>query len=295
MRRSAAMRATAVGMVANSFLLVLKAAASGLSDSLTIFSETLNSLADLVAAVAILLCVRWAWKRPDEDHPFGHRRAEPVAGLLVAIFTGILGFEVCRGAVMRLWSGATPAVIGPYPIAALCVTAFAKAGLALFFYRRAEQLRSPAFRATAVDSRNDVLIAAQGLVAVILAQLDYPVLDAVGALLVGLYILYSGHQVGMENINYLMGKAPDRELLDSIQHAAGQTPGVIAVDDVKGHSVGTFVHVELTAHVDGSLATADSHDIAEAARAAIEHLGLVDRAFVHIEPVAVPRAHAPPA
>ena len=77
MLRSMAMRATLVGMGANLALLALKATATSLSDSLTIFSEMLNSLADLVAAFAVLLCVRWAWQTPDEGHPFGHRRAEP--------------------------------------------------------------------------------------------------------------------------------------------------------------------------------------------------------------------------
>ena len=90
------MRATWVAIGANTLLLGLKAGATSLSKSLTIFSETLNSLSDVVSSVVILICVRLAWQNPDEDLPFGHRRAEPIAGLFVAIFTGILGFEVCR-------------------------------------------------------------------------------------------------------------------------------------------------------------------------------------------------------
>ena len=284
MLRSMAMRATLVGMGANFALLVLKGAATGLSDSLTIFSETLNSLADLVAALAVLLCVRWAWQTPDESHPFGHRRAEPVAGLLVAIFTGILGFEVCRTAVLDLWSVSVPKSIGPYPIVALCITAVGKSCMAWYFRRRARQLRSPAFRATAVDCRNDVLIALQGLVAVILAQYEVQVLDTIGALLVGGYILYSAHSVGMENIDYLMGKAPEPELLQEVRSSAEHVPGVLAVDEIKGHYVGTFIHVELTVEVDGAISTIASHKLAEAVRESVEKLDVVDRAFVHIEP-----------
>jgi len=284
MQKSMAIRATLVGMIANALLLVIKAVATGLSDSLTIFSETLNSLSDVVAAFAVLLCVRWAWKSPDETHPFGHRRAEPIAGLLVAIFTGILGFEVCRTAVLKLVTGAGVGQIGTAPIAALVVTAAVKSGMAAYFNRRARQLHSPAFRATAVDCRNDVLIASQGLIAVVVAHLELPVLDTVGALLVGGYILYSGHSIGMENIDYLMGKAPDPELLDDIRRAAAQVPGIMDVDDIRAHYVGTFVHVELTVRVDGSLATVESHWLAEAARQAVEALPMIDRAFVHVEP-----------
>jgi cation diffusion facilitator family transporter len=274
-----------IAMAANFGLFILKAFATSVSESLTIFSETLNSLADLVAATAVLLCVRWAYEQPDESHPFGHRRAEPVAGLLVAIFTGILGFEVCRTAVIRLIWGAEPAEIGVYPIIALCITAVVKTAMASFFSRRAKQLHSPAFRATAVDSRNDVLLACQGLVAVVLASLRLPILDTLAALLVGIYILRQGHAIGMENIDYLMGKAPEPELLQKIRLAAERVPRVREVDEVRGHYVGTFVHVELTARVDGELSTTDSHEVAEAVRRSIENLVMVDRAFVHIEPL----------
>jgi len=278
MSRSVAIRATKVAIGANLFLLALKASATNLSDSLTIFSETLNSLADVVSSVVVLICVRWAWKHPDESHPFGHRRAEPIAGLVVAIFAGILGFEVCKTAVVSLFQGRVPDRIGPYPIVALCITACLKAGLAVYFHRRGRSLDSPALRATAVDCRNDVFVALQGLVAVVVAEFRLPLLDTVAALLVGMYILYCG------NIHYLMGRAPDAALLERIRSAARDVPGVVSVGDVKGHYVGTFVHVELTARVDGDLPTTQSHDVCESVRAAVEAIDAVDRAFIHISP-----------
>lgn len=282
------MRATVVGLLVNSLLLVLKAVSSGLSDSLTIFSETFNSLADVATAAVILLCVRWAWMTPDADHPFGHRRAEPIAGLLAAIFTAILGFEICRTAVINLWQGTLPEHIGWSPVLALCVTAGTKAWMAGYFARRGHVLNSPAFRAAAVDSRNDVLVALQGLLAVVLAEIEIRSLDTVAALIVGVYILHSGYRVGVENVDYLMGKAPDTQTQARIRAAAEGVPGVREVDDVLAHYVGTFVHVELTARVDGALSTRDSHDVAEATRKAVEGIGTVDRAFVHIEPVKAP-------
>jgi cation diffusion facilitator family transporter len=146
-------------------------------------------------------------------------------------------------------------------------------------------LNSPALRATFIDCRNDVLVAGQGLIAVILAQYQLRMLDTVSALIIGLYILYSAYRVGMENIDYLMGKAPARDLLRRIQAAAEQVREVEEVDHVMGHYVGTFVHVELTARVDGLLSTADSHEVAEMTRVAVEAIENVDRAFVHIEPL----------
>ena len=238
MPKTAAIRATWLAIAANAVLLALKASASGLSDSLTIFSETVNSLADVVASVVILLCVRWAWKRPDESHPFGHRRAEPIAGLIVAIFTGILGFEVCQAAALRLYHGELPTRIGPYPILALVITIVVKMWLTAYFRKRANLLNSPALRATAVDCRNDVLVSLQGLIAVAVADYRLPLLDTLAALLVGGYILYSAYRIGMENLDYLMGRAPDPEHLERIRRAADGVPGVRGVSEIKGHYAG---------------------------------------------------------
>lgn len=281
------MRAAIVAVSANAALFAVKAIGAGVSDSLTILSETLNSLADVVSAVVVVICVRWAATDADADHPFGHRRAEPIAGLIVAIFTGILGFEVCRAAAMRLIAHQQPERIGWTPIVALFVAAAAKTLLSVYFSRRSRRLRSPALAAMAVDCRNDVFVSLQGLLAVALARAQTPYLDSVAALLVGAYILYGGHRIGMANIDYLMGRAPERAFLDDIRRAAAAAPHVHEVDDVLAHYVGTFVHVELTIRVEGMLTTRESHDIAEAVRDAVELLPVVDRAFIHVEPANV--------
>jgi len=291
MSTSVAMRAAIVGIGANLLLLVVKGVAAWGSDSLTVFSETMNSLSDSVAAIVILLCVRWAWMSPDTSHPFGHRRAEPIAGLLVAIFTGILGFEACRAGAVSLWQNKLPENIGWYPVAALCLTAFIKAAMAVYFYRRARELGSPALRAAAVDCRNDVLLACQGAAGVLVARYELPLLDTVTGLVVGVYILYSAYRIMMDNIDYLMGKAPDDDVISDIRAAAERASGVLGVENIKGHYVGTFVHVELEVGVDGSLTTTDSHDVAEATREAVEKLDIVNRAFVHISPVPLPPPH----
>ncbi len=279
-----AQRATVVALAANLVLLVVKGSASNLSDSLAIFSETLNSLADVLSAVVVVLCVRWAHKRPDRGHPFGHRRAEPLAGLVVAIFAGILGFEVCKVAVTDLVRSTVPEHIGLYPIGALVFTVALKSIMTVYFHRAGRQADSPALRATAVDCRNDVLISLQGLMAVAVAEYRLPMLDRVAALVVGLYILYSAHRIGMENIDFLMGRAPSADLVDRIRAAAVRAADIDAIVDIRGHFVGTLIHVELTAVVDGQLSTEASHEVAENIRQAVESLGAVDRVFVHIEP-----------
>ena len=83
-------------------LFILKIWFALTSGSIALLSDAFNSLTDLVSSLAIFICVRISSREADEGHPFGHSRAEPVAGIIVAVFAGILGVEIIRSSVQRL-------------------------------------------------------------------------------------------------------------------------------------------------------------------------------------------------
>jgi cation diffusion facilitator family transporter len=264
-------------------LLAVKTLATSFSDSLAIFSETINSLTDVVASIAVVLCVRMGARSADEDHPFGHRRAEPVAGLVVAIFTAIMGWHILQSTIPRFLGTHESVYIGPYPIPALLVTIITKLAMAWYLSRVGRQINSPALRASSVDCRNDVLVGGLALGGV-LAGYRLPLFDSLAAAAVGIYVIYQAFQIGVENFNYLVGKAAEPELRKKIIEAAEKIPGVNRIGEVKAHYVGNFIQVELNATVDGQISTADSHEIAENIRSAVEAIDTVDYAFIHIEP-----------
>jgi len=113
----------------------------------------------------------------------------------------------------------------------------------------------------------------------------HPMIDAVAALCIGIYIFRNAYQIGRENVDYLMGCVPDKELLEAIRQQAADVNKVYDVRDIRAHYVGNFVHVEVEVMLDGELATYESHDVAEAVRRQIEALPAIDRAFVHVEPL----------
>src|SRR5690606_37641991 len=145
-----AVRATLFVIAINVLLLGLKGGASSMSASLTIFSETINSLTDVASSIAILICVHVGRQAADDNHPFGHTRAEPIAGLLTAIFAGIMGWEVLPRPFVALRSGTSQSVdAGPWALPVLLFTLVAKGGLAVYLFRLARHVASPALRASA--------------------------------------------------------------------------------------------------------------------------------------------------
>lgn len=278
-----AFRATLLNILGNAVLFALKLTAGILSGSIALISEALNSLSDVAASIATFVCVKISDKRADEGHPFGHSRAEPIAGLIIAVLAGILGFEVIRASVERLLAAKAPD-IGLFAVAVPLITIAAKAAMSLHFKKAGKLINSPALRATAADSFMDVFVAAAALAGILGAKAGYVFLDPAAGLVISLWIIRAGYKIGVENIDYLMGKSPEPALLGEIRKAALDTAGVKAVNTVRAHFVGNFIHVEIHVEVDKNLSTYDSHEIGKKVEKNVEAVKSIEKTFVHIDP-----------
>lgn len=260
------------------------------SSSQLVLAQAADSLFDLAAGAILAVAVSVSTNPKDENHPFGHRRAEPVGALVAAIFAGVLGFEVVRTAAWTLVSGEFSML---EDTVAHILGAKGLVKLVLFFVisRQLRDSKSPALRATWVDTRNDLLATSSSLVGFALNRAGFLEADSVLAIPIGLYIGWSGLELLRENLRYLMGEAPDEETRERIAERAAGVQGVLRVSKVRAQYLGQKIHVEVTILVEGSLSVTEGHDLALEVRQAIERLDDVDEAFVHVDTEAA-RAHA---
>ena len=278
--------ATWMGIVGNAVLFAAKLVVGLTFNSIAIISDSFNSLTDVVASTIVLISVRSSYEGPDEGHPFGHSRAQPIAGLTVAILTGIVGFEIMAQSFQRLVSGGGIQQ-GLTPVVLLAAVLVIKLGMFLVARRTGRQTRSPALLASATDHRNDVLISAAVILGVGAANLGHPTFDPLAAIAVGAWIIWSGFRIGRDNVKFLMGAAPPPELVDRIRAVAHATEGVRDLNDVFAHYVGTLVQIELHIDVDSRLSIEEAHAIGKKVQRAIEDMEEVSRAFIHIDPLEV--------
>jgi len=271
-------------IVLNSVLFFAKIIVGFISGSLAVLSDAFNSLIDIVASIAIFIAVKVSHQKADEGHPFGHHRAEPLAGIVVAIFAGIVGFEIIREGIQGLFFDKKE-IIGVYAIGVLVFTMLVKLFMAIYFLAEGRKLNSPAIKASGVDSRNDVLVSFVALVGVVLHMNGYYLFDSIAAILIGMFILYSGYDIGKENIDYLMGKAPSKKRIEKIKRIVLKVDGVKGMNDIRAHYVGNFIHIEIHVEVSKRLNTKKSHDIGKKVQDLVEGLPGVDKAFIHIDPV----------
>jgi cation diffusion facilitator family transporter len=273
-----------LGIVGNSVLFAAKIIVGLLFNSIAIISDSFNSLTDTVASTIVLISVRSSHQAPDEDHPFGHKRAQPLAGLVVAILTGIVGFEIIAQSVTRLVNG-EQLEKGLIPIVLVVSVMVIKLGMHLYVRVVAARAGSTALMASAMDHRNDVLVSAAVLIGVVVSNLGFPIFDPLVAIAVGLWIIRAGFEIGRTNIKYLMGEAPPAELVERIRATAKAVDGVLGLNDVFAHYVGTAVEIEVHINVDRTITIEEAHDIGKRVQWAIEDMEEISRAFIHIDPL----------
>ncbi len=284
LRESTRERATRLGLVGNGCLFLLKAWAAWWTGSLAVLSDALNSLTDIFGSITVWICVKVGQKEADANHPFGHGRAEPVAALVIAILAGVIGFEVMKLGAESFLSAdrlARPWVA----VLALSVSLVVKGAMAFYLQREGRRSDSPALLASATDSKNDILVSAVALIGVVGTAYGGAAFDASAAILIGIWIIWTGFRIGMKNIGYLMGQEPERRLVEEIRRTALCIRGVRGVHDLRAHYVGSLIHVELHVEIERDMGAKEAHNIATDVHKAVEGLPLVNEAFIHLDPV----------
>ncbi len=277
-------RATNLSMAANIFLFLIKAAAGIMSNSIAVISDAINSLTDIISSAAIMYSVRISLRKPDEDHQFGHHAAQPIAVFLVALFAGIVGVNLIEESVIRIIHPAETHITHTVYII-LFTTIITKLILMQYQKMVGKTYNSPALRAGAVDSLNDVFASSLSVIGILGIQMGLKYVDGIAGIFIALFVFRSGYQIAKENIDYLMGKAADKQLILEIAKAALKVEGVQGLNELKSHYVGNKFHIEIHIDVDKNTTTEASHDIGKEVQRAISALPEINQVFVHIDPV----------
>ena len=277
-------RAVNLSLYSNIFLFVFKTIIGVMSNSIALISEAVNSLMDIISSIIVKIGVNISQKKPDSIHQFGHNAAQPLAALFVAVFALVVGIEIIKESVNRIIDP-SEVIINIYVYIVLTVTIIIKILLRSYQLRVDKEFNSPALRAVAVDSFNDVLASSIALLGIICYTLGWQFVDGIAGIFVACFILKSGYDIARENIDFLMHRAADEELIISIVNQTMNIEGVKGYNDLRSHYVGNKFHIEIHIEVDKNLSTKISHDIGKEVQFAIEDLDEVQKVFVHIDPV----------
>lgn len=277
-------RATNVALAINILLFVIKAIVGVLSNSIAVISEALNSFTDIFVSIGIKVAVKVSRDKPDEKHQFGHNAAQPLAAFMLSVFAFVVGINIIEESFKRLLNPEKVHNIQEVYIV-LGITIVTKVILNRYQIRIGKMFNSPAIRAAAVDSINDVLASSIALCGVIGAAFNLIYFDSIAGIMVAMFIFKSGYEVAKENLDYLMGRSATRDFDNRIKEITKNIDGVLGINDLRSHYVGNKFHIEIHIEVDKNHSTEISHKIGTDVKFALEKMEEVQKAFVHVDPV----------
>ena len=278
---------SAVGICANVLLSIIKIVIGLLGGVLSVTADGFNNLADAGSSVVTLIGFKLAGKPADRDHPFGHGRMEYISAFIVSFLILLVGFELLKDSITSLTSGAAAPMFSNVAIIALIISIIIKCWLYFFNRKIGKIIDSTALVATAKDSLNDCIATAAILISAIVTRFAIiPFnLDAVMALFVSLFIMWSGFCSARDTLDEILGGPPDSQLINDINDNILSFEEFYGIHDLIVHNYGpgrqfASVHVEVPVDVD-IVACHEKIDLCE--KLIAEKLGV--NLVIHMDPI----------
>lgn len=266
-------------------VLALKGVAWWLTGSVALMADALESVVNVAAAVAALAAVHYSSMPADDNHPYGHAKAEYFSAVLEGALIVVAALVILHEAWGALQNPRAPEQAG----IGLLVSGFASgvnATWALMLTRRGRALRSPALLADARHLWSDVVTSVGVIVGVgLVATTGILWLDPLMAALTAGNILISGFRLLRESVGGLMDEAVPPATMDRIRAiVAEQAEGAIEAHDLRSRHAGRFTFLEFHLVVPGSMTVREAHDICDRIEAALKSELASAVITIHVEP-----------
>lgn len=281
--------AAMVGVFGNIVLAVIKGWFGMIANSKALMADAVHSASDVAGSRAVWIGLRAAKQPPDDDHPYGHGKAESIAAIIVAVLLFLVGIEIGTSSFSSLFQPIEP----PKMIAVYVVILSIVVKEAMFRYKYAlgKKIKSDAIIVNAYEHRSDVfssIAALIGIGAAIAGQkIDIPLLiyaDPIAGLFVSLLVLKMAWTLGTESIHHALDHVWHEEETVRLREAVLSFPEVKRIDSLYARQHGHYVVVDLKIAVSPHLTVSEGHEIGKKVKEKLLSFPQVHNVMVHINP-----------
>ncbi|HJO58332.1 MAG TPA: cation diffusion facilitator family transporter [Nitrospinaceae bacterium] len=258
-------KATLVGAGANLGLSIVKFIGGIIGNSTAMVADAVHSVSDLLTDAIVLFTHNIGQKPKDEDHPYGHGRAETIGTTAIGFFIIAAGVGLAHEAWDIIQSGSAEI---PKALAALTALVSIATNEWLFRYTRSigEKSNSPALVANAWHHRSDAISSIAALVGIVGAMIGFPMLDPIAAAGVAFMVMKVGYEITLGGFRDLMDTALSEKQTHDIQVVIDDIPGVIKSHDLRTRRIGGEILMDVHIQVDNDLTVTEGHEVAERVR-----------------------------
>lgn len=285
-RNARGQRLSLLGLVVNSVLVAVKLAAGIVGNSYALIADAVESSLDILSSFIVWRGLRVAAKPADAEHPYGHGRAEALAGMVVAIMLAGAAILIALGAFRELMSPHPPPAW--YTLVVLIGVVVVKETMFRIVDRGGRELGSSSLRADSWHHRSDAITSAAAAIGIAIAVMGgeaYSVADEAAALFASGIILFNAFRLGRQPVEELMDTHPP-EIVARARTVAAGVADVGAVEKVFARKVGLSYLLDMHVEVDPEMTVRASHRVAHEVKDAIRTaMPNVQDVLVHIEPL----------
>ncbi len=278
-------RITLWGVAVNLMLAVIKIVGGVIGQSQALLADGIHSLSDLISDFFVIIAIKLGSREADHDHPYGHRRFETMATVLLGLGLIVVAGGIGWDAIERLLDPTKLLSPTKDTLGIAVVSILANEWLFHYTKRVGEQTRSKLLLANAWHHRSDAFSSVVVVIGIAAVFTGYPMADALAAFLVAIMIAKMGVGLVLESINELVDSALPEEMVRDIRRAIKQTPGVQSIHLIRTRRMGEDAHVDTHIVVDARISVSEGHMIGDAVRDRLksEFDDVVD-VLVHIDP-----------
>lgn len=252
---------------------------------LSMVSDGFHSMMDGASNVVGFVAIRYAFLPPDSEHPYGHRKAEIIASLVISFMLGLTCLEIGQALWQRWWHPTIPTIS---TTAFIIMMGGLLINLAVVFYEKKEgqRLQSPLLLADAEHTRSDVLVTIAVLVSLLGIRLGWYGLDWVVSIGIMGVIARIGYRIFSASLRILMDRVPvDIALITDCVKAV---PGVWTCHKIRAHGTPDAIYLDLHIWVSGDLSVRAAHELSHQVKDALKQLlETIADVTIHIEPASV--------
>ncbi len=275
-------RGAIISIIAYICLSAVKLAVGYIANSEALKADGLNNVTDIIASVAVLIGLKLSQRPADDDHPYGHWKAETVASMVASFIMAAVGLKVAFDAVVSIFyeQKESPDVISAWT-GLFC--AFVMYWVYRYNKKLATEINSQSVMAAAKDNLSDAWVSVGTFIGIMGAQFGLPWLDPLAAVIVGLLICKTAWDIFKETSLYLTDGFDEKQI-DIYKDTIHQCYGVKGVKQIKARNYGNNIVVDVVIFVNSTLDVKKAHDIATEVEEELIRTHKVYDVHVHVEP-----------
>ena len=273
-----------LGIIGNVFLLIIKGLIGIVTNSQAMIADSINSAGDIFASLMTFIGNKISSKPDDNDHNFGHGKAEYIFSLIISISMVIAAITLLTSAVKSLIYG-NDVTFSWFLIIICVVTIITKFCLYLYAKRIYKKYNNTLVLANMNDHRNDCIVTTFTLLSSILILFNITWFDAVTCIGISIWILYTGWKIFLESYNILMDTSIDEESKEKILELVKKYPEIKNVETFSSSPLGYQYLIVMTINIDGNISTFESHKVADSLEKHILKLDNIHAVHIHINPI----------